>query len=58
MKKQFAVCVFGGLNLIAFNPCIAQTFPTRPIRLVVPFPPGGALDVLGRIVAAQVDDPS
>ena len=55
MKKQFAVCVFGGLNLIAFNPCIAQTFPTRPIRLVVPFPPGGALDVLGRIVAAQVE---
>ena len=35
-------------------PAAAQTYPSRPIHLIVNFPPGGAGDILGRIIANQL----
>src|SRR3982751_4064473 len=32
----------------------AQSYPSRPITLIVPFPPGGSTDVVGRIVAERM----
>jgi len=32
----------------------AQTWPARPVRLIVPFPPGGTADVLGRLAAKEM----
>jgi tripartite-type tricarboxylate transporter receptor subunit TctC len=34
----------------------AQTYPTKPLRLVIPFPPGGSNDVVGRMIAFQLSD--
>jgi len=40
------------LFVLAAAPAIAQdNWPSRPIRMIVPFPPGGSSDILGRIVA-------
>jgi tripartite-type tricarboxylate transporter receptor subunit TctC len=38
---------------LASMPAVAQTYPDRPIRLVIPYAAGGALDVIGRPAAEQ-----
>jgi tripartite-type tricarboxylate transporter receptor subunit TctC len=38
-------------------PALAQSdYPTKPVRLIVPFPPGGSNDVVGRMIAQQLSD--
>ncbi len=43
-----------GLTLWAASAAAADDYPTRSIRLIIPFPPGGSNDVVGRIVANQL----
>lgn len=40
--------------LIAAAPAYAQTFPNKPVKLIIPFPPGGTTDIVGRIVADKL----
>jgi len=35
---------------IVSRPALAQAYPARPVRLVVPFPAGGSTDLVGRII--------
>jgi tripartite-type tricarboxylate transporter receptor subunit TctC len=41
---------------VAAHPAAAQDWPTRPVTMVVPFPPGGGTDVLGRIIGAHLSE--
>lgn len=45
------------LSLGLVSPSLAQQqYPNRPLRLLLPFPPGGSTDILGRIVAQSLSE--
>lgn len=46
--------ILAGAMLALAAPSAAQEYPTKPVRLVVPFPPGAANDTLARSVAAEL----
>jgi len=45
-----------GLALLCPTFAMAQDFPNKPIRLIVPFPPGGPNDIIARTVAHRMSD--
>ena len=45
-----------GLTLLCPASSMAQDFPNKPIRLIVPFPPGGPNDLIGRVVGQRMSE--
>jgi tripartite-type tricarboxylate transporter receptor subunit TctC len=60
-SPQRIACHLGAVLLAAIALCAsaaigAQDYPNRPVKLVVPFPPGGPLDVTGRLIAQKLTE--
>src|SRR5436190_11739290 len=59
IKYLFWLCAGAATSLGPGGAMAAQStaaFPVKPVRLIVPFPPGGAVDVIGRIVAGRLGE--
>jgi tripartite-type tricarboxylate transporter receptor subunit TctC len=55
MKKSLIVLI--GLYLLLFEISIyAQSYPTRPVKIIVPYPPGGATDIAARLIAGSLTE--
>ena len=52
--KVFRILLAGLFALLFPALAVAQNFPNRTIRLIVPFPPGGPNDIIARVVGQRM----
>jgi len=58
MKRKTLSLLAAGLlsALLAPLPALAQAYPSKPVKVIIPFPPGGTLDAVGRQLAQKLSE--
>ena len=54
MGRLLSVAVMLAAILLTGEPALSQGFPSRPVTIIVPFPAGGPVDTIGRIIAERM----
>jgi len=50
------ILLAAGLAALLATAAAAQDYPTKPVRMIIPFPPGGSNDVVGRVIATHLGE--
>jgi tripartite-type tricarboxylate transporter receptor subunit TctC len=60
MRQNFFTCLpllaFAALSLTTAMPAAAQDFPKAPVKIIIPFPPGGPTDTVGRLIGQKLSE--
>lgn len=55
-KSLLGKLLVAGLLAVAASAAGAQSYPNKQVRVIIPFPPGGTLDTVGRLLAQKLSD--
>jgi tripartite-type tricarboxylate transporter receptor subunit TctC len=55
MRSGTGLALAVAAAILAAN-AMAQSYPTKPVRMIIPFPPGGSNDIVGRMIAMQLSE--
>jgi tripartite-type tricarboxylate transporter receptor subunit TctC len=56
IKKRFLRWSLAGAALLLGVQALAQTYPSRPVKLLIPYAAGGAVDIMGRVIAKELGE--
>ncbi|MGZ8269040.1 MAG: tripartite tricarboxylate transporter substrate binding protein, partial [Burkholderiales bacterium] len=52
---RFMLAALAAVSLVTTGAMAAESYPSRPIRVIVPFPPGGNVDTFARVLYRYVE---